>query len=84
MVGLYDGKRTTIPKPCPICGKRPKIKTFLWDYGTRKLIEIRCKPLFKREHCCVSWSGAEVWVHLEDAVECWNRKVMYIERHKKP
>lgn len=84
MVSPFDNKKATTLKCCPVCGKRPKIKQYAWDYGERLLIEIKCKPFFKKEHCCVSWGGSASWVHLEDAIECWNKKVMYIEDHKKP
>lgn len=70
-------------KPCPVCRKKPKIKIDMWDYNTRKSITIQCKPLFsRREHCRVIWCGSATFVHMEDAVECWNRKVTYFENHK--
>lgn len=41
-------------KPCPKCGKKPKIKDTIWDCGTKRMIEIRCKPIFKDAHCIVT------------------------------
>ena len=68
-------------KPCPKCGKKPKIKDTIWDCGTKRMIEIRCKPIFKDAHCSVTNCGSVPWVHMDDAIDAWNRKVTYIEKH---
>ncbi len=70
-------------KPCPVCGKMPKIKETSWyDRGAKRLIEIRCKPFFGKVHCEIQWCGTEAWVHMKDAVRCWNGRATYIENCK--
>lgn len=69
-------------KPCPVCGKKPKVKDTIWDLGTRRMIEIKCKPLFREPHCSIINAGSVPWVHMDNAIDTWNRKVMYIEHHK--
>lgn len=69
-------------KPCPKCGKQPKVRDITWDYFTKRMIEIKCKPFFGDAHCAVTNCGSVPWVRIEDAIDTWNRKVTYIENHE--
>lgn len=79
---FFTRRKNSVIKPCPICGKQPKIKDTIWDCGTNRMIEIKCKPLFGELHCSTINCGSVPWVHMDHAIDAWNRKVMYIERHK--
>lgn len=60
-------------KPCPVCGRMPKVRySALGISGV--CVEVRCKPLFRREHLAV-WHGAATMERAFDmAAEAWNRR----------
>ena len=63
-------------KPCPICGKRPKIKR---DYGSEgsgfgAWCTIQCKPLLRMPHLKVEEGKAQWERALKCAIEEWNRR----------
>lgn len=60
-------------KPCPFCGRMPKIRYRVFECcGT--LVEVRCKPLFRREHIAVRHGAAITERALDMAAEDWNRR----------
>ena len=64
-------------KPCPICGKRPKVKR---DYayegsGFGAWCTIQCKSFFRKPHLKVEAGKAQWERALICAVEEWNRRV---------
>lgn len=66
---------------CPICGKEPKVKTERFS-GNSGTVTIRCKPLFRKVHVCVSSSNASVENAMADATEKWNSEVIDIDNWK--
>lgn len=60
-------------KPCPVCGRMPKVRyrTF-GGYGS--WVEVRCKPLFQREHLAVRHGAATMERAVDMAAEDWNRR----------
>ena len=57
-------------KPCPVCGKQPKIKYYGLNYA-----EAQCKPLFGKAHLTV-YTGYYMPTKLVKAVfEEWNEEV---------
>lgn len=64
-------------RPCPICGKMPKIKR---DYvyeasGFGAWCTIQCKPLFRRPHLKIE-EGKSMWDRAyKYAIENWNEMV---------
>lgn len=60
-------------KPCPVCGRMPKVRYRAFGC-CGVLAEVRCKPLFRREHI-VAWHGAATMeLAFEMAVDDWNRR----------
>lgn len=56
-------------KPCPVCGRKPKI-----HYYTVNLGWAECKPIFRKPHLMsvVAWAPPS---RLEEAIiEAWNRR----------
>lgn len=69
---MLNGKLTfSDAKPCPVCGKKPKIlRDHNWGY--QALVEIECKRLFRRCHASV-WATSIFMETAEDnAVRSWN------------
>lgn len=63
-------------KPCPKCGKMPKIKR---DYGYESQgygawCTIVCKPFFGKPHLKVEEGKASWERALKYAIEAWNRR----------
>lgn len=59
-------------KPCPFCGRKPKVKMLYYPTGGECIIE--CKPIFRKAHkqilrCCANIDRAE-----KEAIEAWNRR----------
>ena len=64
-------------KPCPVCGKKPKVRTG-WFYETgiyRYKCVVECTPFLRRPHLKVeeTWYSAEGAENI--AVNEWNRRV---------
>lgn len=60
-------------KPCPICGRMPKVR--YRAFGCSGFcVELRCKPLFRREHLAVQHGAATMERAFDMAVEAWNRR----------
>lgn len=60
-------------KPCPICGKQPKIIYETSGFGAWCIIQCKpflCKPHLKHEEGKSIWNRA-----LVHAIEGWNRRV---------
>ena len=62
-------------KPCPICGKHPKI---IRDYGYESSFLgawciIQCKPFLRKPHLKVEEGKAKWERALKYAIEAWNR-----------
>jgi hypothetical protein len=56
-------------KPCPVCGKQPKIKYYGVNYATAE-----CKPLFRRkEHFGVFTGYTQPSKLTETVIELWNK-----------
>lgn len=70
------GGDTVKLKPCPICGKQPKVKR---DYGSEGAgfgawCTIQCKPFLRRPHLKVEEGKAQWERALKYAIEEWNRR----------
>ena len=60
-------------KPCPKCGKMPKIKyQYAGVAGTVCIIQ--CKPFLKEQHFKVAVGQATKDRALKYAIEAWNRR----------
>lgn len=60
-------------KPCPFCGRMPKVR--YRAFGCSGVcVELRCKPLLRKEHLSV-WHGAATSEQaLAMAADAWKRK----------
>lgn len=60
-------------KSCPVCGRIPKVLyRAIGCYGA--WVEVRCKPLFRREHLAVQHGAAIMERAVDMAAEDWNRR----------
>lgn len=60
-------------KPCPTCWRMPKVR--YRAYGCcGVLVEVQCKPLFRREHLAVRHGAATMERAFEMAADDWNRR----------
>jgi hypothetical protein len=71
-VSMIDGHIGEVLKPCPECGRKPKVKLLYYPTGAECIIE--CRRLFCNSHrqviiCCASVENAE-----RRAIEAWNRR----------
>jgi len=57
-------------KPCPFCGKMPKIRYFPPNAGL-----VMCKPIFKKAHLIAEVGFAPASELTETVVEVWNKAV---------
>lgn len=63
-------------KPCPVCGRMPKVRYRAFGcYGA--WVEVRCKPLFRREHLAVRHGAATMELAVDMAAEDWNQGADY-------
>lgn len=64
-------------KPCPICGRMPKVKRDIgYEYsGFGAWCTIQCKPFMRRPHMKVEEGKASWERALKYAIEAWNRRV---------
>ena len=60
-------------KPCPFCGRMPKVRYRAFGC-CGALVEVRCKPLLRREHLAVQHGAALMERAFDMAVEDWNRR----------
>lgn len=61
-------------KPCPVCGRIPKVRRgAIGCCGA--WVEVRCKPLFRREHLAVQHGAATMERAFDMAADAWNRRV---------
>ena len=72
-------------KPCPICGKMPKVKI---DYGYEAngfggWVIIQCKPLLRKSHLKIEEGKSTNKRALEFAIDSWNARVRYFEESRK-
>ena len=60
---------------CPICGRKPRVKYSILP--TQCSCEVRCKPLFRKEHLSAgSGQAGEICDKAEQiAFALWNKKV---------
>lgn len=59
-------------KPCPFCGRNPKVKLRYYPTGAECIIECRrilCKPHLRVIRVCALEKRAEM-----EAIEAWNRR----------
>ena len=63
-------------KPCPFCGKMPKIKRdYGYEYnGYGAWCTILCKPFLRRTHLKIEVGKANWSRALMCAIEAWNRR----------
>lgn len=73
---LIDAGVTVELKPCPICGKRPKVKrNYSYEYsGFGAWCTIQCKPFLRRPLLKVEEGKARWERALKYAIEEWNRR----------
>ena len=60
-------------KPCPVCGRMPKVRYSAFGCSG-VCVEVRCKPLFRREHLSVRHGAATMGRAFGMAAEDWNRR----------
>lgn len=60
-------------KPCPVCGRMPKVRYRAFGC-CGDWVEVRCKPLFRREHLAVWHCVATEERAFDMAAEAWNRR----------
>ncbi len=60
-------------KPCPFCGRMPKVRRSAIG-GCGAWVEVRCKPLFRREDLAGQHGAALMERAFDMAVEDWNRR----------
>lgn len=67
---------------CPICGRKPKVKYSILTMQVS--CEVRCKPLFRKEHLSAgSGQPGEICDRAEQtAFALWNKKVRDKIRHR--
>mgnify|MGYP004634083831 FL=1 len=59
--------------PCPVCGRMPKVRYHIFGCSG-VCVEVRCKPLLRKEHLSV-WHGAATREQaLAMAADAWKRK----------
>lgn len=66
-------------KPCPLCGRMPKVRYRAFGC-CGGWVEVRCKPLFRREHLAVQHGAATMERAFDMAVENWNRRADNVGR----
>ena len=60
-------------KPCPFCGRMPKVR--YRAFGCSGVcVELRCKPLLRREHLAVQHGAATMERAFDMAAKDWNRR----------
>lgn len=57
--------------PCPVCGRKPKVKYSYFPTGTG--CTIQCKPLFRKNHLRCERYTASCERSLQYASEDWNK-----------
>ena len=63
-------------KPYPVCGRMPKVRSRAFGC-CGAWVEVRCKPLFRREHLS-AWHGAATMERaFSMAAEDWNRRAQH-------
>ena len=65
-------------KPCPVCGKRPKVKRDIGyeTSGFGAWCIIQCKPLLRKVHLKIE-EGKSTWKRAyQCAVERWNKEAL--------
>lgn len=55
-------------KPCPFCGKKPRIKFFNGDPAIRKY-DVGCNQTL-----CPCRPRTRLYANVDDAIEAWNRR----------
>ena len=60
-------------KPCPVCGRMPKVRYRAFGCSG-VFVEVRCKPLFRREHLAVQHGAATMERAFDMVAEAWNRR----------
>lgn len=63
-------------KPCPVCGRMPKVRYRAFGV-CGAWVEVRCKPLFRREHLAVRHGAATMELAVNMAAEDWNQGANY-------
>lgn len=63
-------------KPCPVCGKLPKIKRdYGYEYsGFGAWCTIQCKPFLRKTHLKIEEGKASWDRALKHGIEHWNRR----------
>ena len=64
-------------KPCPVCGRMPKVRYRAFGCAGG-CVEVRCKPLFRREHLAVLHGAAIVERAFDMAADAWNRRAEHV------
>ena len=67
-------------KPCPVCGKRPKVKRDIGyeTSGFGAWCIIQCKPLLGKAHLKIE-EGKSTWKRAyQYAVERWNKEALKV------
>ena len=62
--------------PCPVCGRMPKVRYRTFG-GCGGWVEVRCKPLLRREHLAAQHGAATMDRAVGMAAEDWNRRAAH-------
>lgn len=76
-VAIEEAVKESI-KPCPVCGKRPKVKRDIGyeTSGFGAWCIIQCKPLLRKAHLKIE-EGKSTWKRAyQCAVERWNKEAL--------
>ena len=70
-------------KPCPICNRKPKIKTLRYDNDFYMLV-VQCKRLFRKPHLVVKYNNRYRYINISyrTVIDMWNNKCTEIAYEK--
>ena len=70
-------------RPCPVCNRKPKIKTLRYDTDFYMLV-VQCKRLFRKPHLVVEYHDRHRYsdISYRPAIDKWNKKVDEIISNK--
>ena len=73
------------PKPCPICGKAPKIFISLdfSQFGFGGYGVVQCKPFLRKPHLRIESGGPSAEWAEQSAIQNWNQEVNRILEKEK-
>jgi len=70
-------------KPCPVCGRKPKIKILRYDTDFYTLVA-QCKRLFRKPHLVIEYHDRYRYsdISYRPVIDMWNNKCTEIAYEK--